>query len=1062
MPPQFTLPEAALSRATRSPPTSPQGTVAEALNMGKAPGLMRRISRGAQNKLIRRRPSASHSSRRDQSVGPVLVRRRSDARGVTDSPVDMSDLEYDVHDEEVFDDGSSTLGAEDFNSVLGMNTRRLGSAAASITGTDSGYAPTISTSLQQGTWMIKITKKKQKRLRVWLDAESAKVCWNKNNSSKQFYIDDVKDVRVGADARNYCEEFRNSAKGIVDPESRWITIIYADPEHCKGRSIKTMHMIAPDGYVFRLWTDTLDKVSRSRFNLMAALAGTGEKSIRMIWQREKVKKSADKEERLDMASIRRICRSLQIDCSENALRAHFDKADGDRCSSLDYPQFEDFMRRLKERKDIKRIYIDIKPKSAATMDLSTFLNFLRTVQGVDVAKDEAHWANVFDKYSRAPRLKAATQHSEEEPAPGMSFHAFQAYLYSAANRPLPAPKTEEVTLNRPLNEYFISSSHNTYLLGRQVAGESSTEAYITVLLQGCRCVEIDCWDGPNGQPIVMHGNTLTTSIWFSDCIAVIAKHAFDMSPYPLIISLEVHCNADQQIVMAEIMKAKFGSHLLLEPITTNSVSLPSPDELKYKILIKVKAPPETEEDRQASETSIGGHPPRSFSSPISRAPSTDNTNVFNSPLLSSSVSTSPSDRPSNFWTTPRGSNTSTSGVSPTTSADESDSALAEAEKKKRKNTSRIVKPLGDLGVYTRGIKYTGFRAAEAKAYNHIYSFSEWTFDKKCNNKDEDLKALIEKHNRRYLMRVYPAGKRVNSSNYDPLKYWRRGVQMAALNWQTYDLGMQINDAMFAAGEDRTGYVLKPEELRQPKHLPITDTLIDTLTLKKKGKKLVKFSVDIISAQQLLRTREVSHDASINPYVEFEMYSAEDKQRNIASGEGGMDASARNGESGIGAPLRKRTRIVERNGFDPVFGEPITMTLETRYPSLVFVRWTVWNSPDGRNYNNGNIPIATFTAKLSSLQQGYRHLPLYNSNGDQYLCSSLFVKIKKEDHISIVQNEPFDRTYEPWTASSEAAREVPKTSRGDFFKRVFQRTPSERRKRKEQEKSHFSRTISVEK
>ncbi|TKA61502.1 hypothetical protein B0A49_10982, partial [Cryomyces minteri] len=86
----------------------------------------------------------------------------------------MSDLEYDLYDEEVFDDGSSTLGAEDFNSALGMNTRRLASAAASITGTDSGYAPTISTSLQQGIWMIKITKKKQKRLRVWLDAESAK------------------------------------------------------------------------------------------------------------------------------------------------------------------------------------------------------------------------------------------------------------------------------------------------------------------------------------------------------------------------------------------------------------------------------------------------------------------------------------------------------------------------------------------------------------------------------------------------------------------------------------------------------------------------------------------------------------------------------------------------------------------------------------------------------------------------------------------------------------------------------------------------------------------------
>ena len=35
----------------------------------------------------------------------------------------------------------------------------------------------------------------------------------------------------------------------------------------------------------------------------------------------------------------------------------------------------------------------------------------------------------------------------------------------------------------------------SYLLGNQITGDSSVNAYINALKQGCRCVELDCWDG---------------------------------------------------------------------------------------------------------------------------------------------------------------------------------------------------------------------------------------------------------------------------------------------------------------------------------------------------------------------------------------------------------------------------------------------------------------------------------------------------------------------------------------------------------------------------------------
>lgn len=72
----------------------------------------------------------------------------------------------------------------------------------------------------------------------------------------------------------------------------------------------------------------------------------------------------------------------------------------------------------------------------------------------------------------------------------MTVESFNAFLLSPDNCAFSDQhSTTWHDMTRPLSEYYISSSHNTYLVGHQLVGVSTIEGYIRALLHSCRSVE---------------------------------------------------------------------------------------------------------------------------------------------------------------------------------------------------------------------------------------------------------------------------------------------------------------------------------------------------------------------------------------------------------------------------------------------------------------------------------------------------------------------------------------------------------------------------------------------
>ncbi|KAI6762726.1 hypothetical protein HG530_008706 [Fusarium avenaceum] len=979
-PSSFQLPESVLSRKTSTNSLS-YNAMSEVANNSKG-GLIRRFSNRAQRFAGRRRPSSNAPTSRDGSVGPSILRRRSDSNAT--APQENSALtDTDEEPEFIPDDSISMVGLDAAAYTSSANSTH-GSISASA-GAMAG--PVLPAELRNGCPVRKVSRKSRpKRINLVYETESNKLSWDPTRPQKSIHVDEIREIRTGSDIQQYVIDYQMT-DNVHYYIKTWFTIIYTVPETSKARFL---HIVTDNNKSLCLWTEFLDAMLRYRQELMTSLMAFNERAIAQYWRTEMAKEFGDQvrsteQEEMNIAGVKRVCQNLHIYSSQATLEVNFHLSDSRRRQKLNFREFKDFVRRMKQRNDVQRIIRSFAANPEFGLTLTEFLTFLRDVQGEDVDSNLVAWEKLFSRMCRQYR---SDEVDASETAEIMSEAAFVGFLTSEDNEVI-KPEPQNIVLDRPMNEYFISSSHNTYLLGRQVAGQSSVEGYISALVRGCRCVEVDCWDGYNGQPEVNHGRTMTTSISFKEVMTTINKYAFVKSKFPLWISLEVHCSPTQQATMVEIIKECFGARLVTETLEAFPDKLPTPSELMERVLIKVKKPQIKEEPIATGNDFRGRRRGNSLNSPMMRPSAADTAAMMPSQSLPQSPMLTPSHSSRRLVSKTR-VNTITEGqVQGTMSSSTSDNESV-CEPPAKKTPNKTTKVLGELGVYCAGVKFSGFDTVDAKQYNHIFSFMESSFAKHSRAKEQ--KMALDIHNMRYMMRVYPDRTRITSNNFDPLVYWRRGVQMAALNWQTFDLGMQLNRAMFDGGKDSSGYVLKPAELRDIQVLPYNSDIAEG----KKERSVVSFSIDVISAQQLMRPANLPANKSMDPYVEIEIFHSNDKRDK-------MDTDSHMTME-HDSPLKVQTEVIRENGFNPMFDKQFKFKVTTKHPDLIFVRWSVKLSNDGESYNE-RPAVATYTAKLTNLKQGYRTLPLLNHAGDQYLFSKLFCKINVDSVEKMLIDAP---------------------------------------------------------
>ncbi|XP_019960064.2 1-phosphatidylinositol 4,5-bisphosphate phosphodiesterase delta-1 isoform X1 [Paralichthys olivaceus] len=731
--------------------------------------------------------------------------------------------------------------------------------------------------LLQGGDLLKVRSMSWKKTRYFRLQEDCKTMWHESKKTfktkQTFSLYDISMVRMG----RHSEGLRKNTEEQV--EGRCFSIMF------KNRR-KNLDLIASSEEEAKQWVSSLEKIITNLNNL-----STQQKTEHWIISCLK-KADKDKDDKLSQSEMKNFLRSINIEVEDDYAEMLFQQCDKSKSGYLAGVEIQHFYDLLTHREEINVIYGQY-AKTTGFMSPGNLVEFLMKEQREKATVALAH--EIIEKYEPDEHVKAKRLLSKD---------GFLMYMHHPEAMILNLDHKEVCQdMNQPLNHYFISSSHNTYLMEDQLKGPSSTEAYVRALLKGCRCVELDCWDGSDDEPVIYHGYTLTSKILFKDTIKAIKEYAFKTSDYPVILSLENHCSVEQQKVMAHHMSSILGSALVTTPLGDDMpTNFPSPEELKGKFLIKGKRLNKLE---------------ATFASEAAAADDDD-----------------------------------------VTEEDESndEDEQREEEQRKKKKKLKLAKELSDMVIYCKSVHFNGFEDAVKNL--SFYEMSSFKEGKAVKLAEDSANAYI-RHNVDKLSRIYPAGSRTNSSNYNPVPLWNAGCQIVALNFQTTCPDMDVNQGRFLVN-GKSGYILKPAYMRD------VDTEFDPITLTRgdwlKHKTL---HVMVISAQQLPKLNK-KKSSIVDPLVKVEVYGVPE------------DVAV------------KETNPIENNGFKPSWNE--NFQFDVYVPDLALVRFVV----EDHDSTSDNEFVGQYTLPFNSLKMGYRHVPLLNKNGDRLPSAGLFVHVMVVD------------------------------------------------------------------
>ncbi|XP_074261639.1 1-phosphatidylinositol 4,5-bisphosphate phosphodiesterase eta-1 isoform X6 [Saimiri boliviensis] len=901
--------------------------------------------------------------------------------------------------------------------------------------------------MQSGTQMIKLKRGTKGLVRLfYLDEHRTRLRWRPSRKSEKakILIDSIYKVTEGRQS----EIFHRQAEGNFDP-SCCFTIYH-------GNHMESLDLITSNPEEARTWITGLKY-------LMAGISDEDSLAKRQRTHDQWVKQTFEEADKngdglLNIEEIHQLMHKLNVNLPRRKVRQMFQEADTDENQgTLTFEEFCVFYKMMSLRRDLYLLLLSYSDKKdhLTVEELAQFLKVEQKMNNVTMD----YCLDIIKKFEVSEENKLKNV---------LGIEGFTNFMRSPACD-IFNPLHHEVyqDMDQPLCNYYIASSHNTYLTGDQLLSQSKVDMYARVLQEGCRCVEVDCWDGPDGEPVVHHGYTLTSKILFRDVVETINKHAFVKNEFPVILSIENHCSIQQQRKIAEYLKGIFRDKLDLSSVDTGECKqLPSPQSLKGKILVKGKKLPyhlgdDAEEGEVSDEDSADEiedeckfklhynngtteHQVESFirkklesllkESQIRDKEDPDSFTVrallkATHEGLNAHLKQSPDVKESGKKSHGRSLMTNFGKHKKTTKSrsksystdDEEDTQQIPGKEGgqlyrlgRRRKTMKLCRELSDLVVYTNSVAAQDI--VDDGTTGNVLSFSETRAHQVVQQKSEQF--MI--YNQKQLTRIYPSAYRIDSSNFNPLPYWNAGCQLVALNYQSEGRMMQLNRAKFKTNGN-CGYVLKPQQMCKGTFNPFSG---DPLPANPKKQLILK----VISGQQLPKPPDSmfgDRGEIIDPFVEVEI---------------------------IGLPVdccKDQTRVVDDNGFNPVWEETLTFTVHM--PEIALVRFLVWDhDPIGRDF------VGQRTVTFSSLVPGYRHVYL-----EGLTEASIFV------HITI--NEIYGKNRQlqglkglfnknPRHSSSENnSHYVRKRSIGD---RILRRTASAPAKGRKKSKMGFQEMVEI--